>query len=70
MNANIVCDITPTLRMQARAAGLRQTHDAAGYFVYNDNFGVYVEILSFDKLIGDANKRNAILFEKLGLTIT
>jgi hypothetical protein len=68
--AYIVCDITPTLRMQAKAAGLRQTHDAAGYFGYNDNFGVYVDIGSFDKLIGDAKKRNAILFEKLGLSTT
>ena len=65
--AYIVCDITPTLRMQAKAAGFRQTADAAGYFGYNDNFGVYVDIISFDKLIGDAKKRNAILFEKLGL---
>jgi hypothetical protein len=68
--AYIICDITPTLRMQAKAAGFRQTHDAAGYFGYNDNFGVYVDIVSFDKLINDAKKRNAILFEKLGLTTT
>ena len=65
--AYIVCDITPTLRMQAKAAGFRQTHDGGGYFGYNDNFGVYVDIMSFDKLIGDAKKRNAILFDKLGL---
>jgi hypothetical protein len=32
------------------------------------NYGVYVDIISFDKLLGDAKKRNAILFEKLGLT--
>ena len=66
--AYIVCDITPTLRRQAKTAGLRQTADAAGYFGYNDNYGVYVDIISFDKLLGDAKKRNAILFEKLGLT--
>ena len=65
--AYIVCDIKPTLRMQAKTAGLRQTADGAGYFGYNDNFGVYVDIVSFDKLIGDAKKRNAVLFEKLGL---
>ena len=68
--AYIVCDITPSLRMQAKTAGLRQTADGAGYFGYNDNFGVYVDIVSFDKLIGDAKKRNAVLFEKLGLTTT
>jgi len=66
--AYIVCDITPTLKRQAKTAGLRQTADAAGYFGYNENYGVYVDIVSFDKLLGDAKKRNAILFEKLGLT--
>jgi len=30
--------------------------------------GVYIEILSFDKLANDAKKRNAVLFEKLGIT--
>jgi hypothetical protein len=66
--AYIVCDVTPSLKMQARTAGLRQTADAGGFFGYNENFGVYVDIVSFDKLLGDAKKRNAILFEKLGLT--
>lgn len=65
--AFIVCDITPTRKMQAKSAGFRQTADAAGFFGYNDNFGVYVDIVSFDKLIGDAKKRNAVLFEKLEL---
>ncbi|MBI1897625.1 MAG: hypothetical protein HYS04_14030 [Acidobacteria bacterium] len=63
-----MCDITPTLKRQAKTAGFRQTADAAGYFGYNDNYGVYVDIVSFDKLLGDAKKRNAILFDKLGLT--
>ena len=54
-------------KMQAKSAGFRQTTDAAGFFGYNDNFGVYVDIVSFDKLIGDAKKRNAVLFEKLEL---
>ena len=55
--AYIICDITPTLRMQSKAAGFRQTHDAAGYFRYNDNFGVYDRfIMSFDKLINDSQE--------------
>ena len=54
-------------KMQEKSAGFRQTTDAAGFFGYNDNFGVYVDIVSFDKLIGDAKKRNAVLFEKLEL---
>ena len=30
-------------KMQAKSAGFRQTTDAAGFFGYNDNFGVYLE---------------------------
>lgn len=65
--AYIICDITPSLIMQAKSAGLRETADARGFFGYNDPFGVYVDIVSFDKLIDDAKRRNAILFDKLGV---
>ena len=65
--AYIVCDPTPKLREHAENAQLTPTPDASGYFGYNSNHGVYVEVISFDKLVGDARKRNAVLFEQLGL---
>lgn len=63
----IVCDLTPRLKEQARHYGLRLTPDADGYFGYNENVGTYIEIISFNKLVRDAKKRNRILFEKLNL---
>jgi len=66
--AYIVCDLTPKLMEQAENAHLTPTPDSHGYFGYNPNLGVYIEILSFDKLANDAKKRNAVLFEKLGIT--
>lgn len=65
--AYIVCDLTPKLMIQAENSQLTPTPDSLGFFGYNTNLGVYVEILSFDKLVSDAKKRNAVLFEKLGL---
>lgn len=65
--AHIVCDLTLTLQEQAVNAGLKLMPDSHGYFGYNDTLGVYVDIVSFDKLIDDAKRRNAILFEQLGL---
>ena len=65
--AYIICDVTPTLKKQARYAQLTITPDSQGYFGYQRELGLYVEIISFDKLLSDAKKRNAILFEKLGL---
>lgn len=65
--AYIVCDLTPTLEQQAVYAQLKKTPDGLGFFGYNDQVGVYVEIISFPKLIDDAKKRNAAFFEKLGI---
>ncbi len=63
----IICDLTPSLKKMAKLAGLTQTPDINGYFGYSSNYGVYIEVISFNKLIDDAKKRNAILFDKLGL---
>ena len=45
-----------------------QTPDKLGYYKYNDKMNAYIEILSYDKIINDAKKRNRILFDKLGRT--
>ncbi len=47
----IVCDITSKLRMQAENAQLTETPDSNGYFGYNSNVGIYIEVISFDKLV-------------------
>jgi len=38
-----------------------------GYFGFNSQVGVYIEIISFAKLVDDARKRNAAFFKKLGV---
>ncbi len=63
--AYAVCDITPKLKRQAENAELTPTADSNGYFGYSKNLGVYVEVVSFDKLVGDAKKRNAAFFDRL-----
>ncbi|MGO9271345.1 MAG: hypothetical protein ACLQOO_13985, partial [Terriglobia bacterium] len=63
----IICDITPKLREHAENHPLTATPDLDGYFGYNQNLKTYVEIISFNKLVGDAKRRNAVLFEQLGL---
>ena len=44
-----------------------QTPDKMEYYKYNDKMNAYIEILSYDKIINDAQKRNKILFDKLGI---
>ena len=63
----VVCDLTERLREQAGFAGLRMTPDGSGFFGYNDAIGTYMEIVGFEKLVRDANRRNRILFNKLNL---
>ncbi|NMC63020.1 MAG: hypothetical protein GYA55_07610 [SAR324 cluster bacterium] len=64
----IVSDLTESLKEQAEFYSLRSTPDNSGYIGFNPNLGAYVEIISFDKLIGDAKKRNRILFDKLRIS--
>nr|WP_294945697.1 hypothetical protein [uncultured Mucilaginibacter sp.] len=65
--AYIVCDLTKNLRKFARDAGYKPLPDNDGFFAFNDNYNLYIEIISFDKLIKDSKQRNKILFDKLNL---
>jgi hypothetical protein len=63
----IICDITPRLKTEAENATFTETPDRRGYFGFNPMLSTYTEIVSFEKLIDDAGKRNRILFDKLNL---
>ena len=65
--AYIICDLTKNLRKFAKDAGYKPLPDNDGFFFFNDNYNLYVEIISFDKLIRDSKQRNKVLFEKLNL---
>ncbi|RNL90115.1 hypothetical protein ED312_06735 [Sinomicrobium pectinilyticum] len=65
--AYIISDLTPKLRQFAQDQNYTLLPDNNGYFNFNRNYNLYVEIISFDKLISDSKKRNKILFEKLNL---
>ena len=62
-----VCDITSKLRKIAEDFDFIETPDKRGMYKYHAKKRAYIEILSFDKIIDDAGKRNRILFEKLGI---
>lgn len=63
-----ICDVTANLESVLRHGGIfKKTPDRLGYYGYNDSYNAYVEVLPFDKMINDSQKRNKVLFEKLGL---
>jgi hypothetical protein len=47
-----------------------KTLDRRGYFGYQNNPAAFVEIVPFGKVMQDARLRNAIFFQKLGITNT
>lgn len=64
----IISDITPNLKTIISRRGIfTATPEADGYFGYAKDHKAYIEILSFEKLIRDANKRNRVWFKKLGI---
>lgn len=67
IHAIIVCDFTPKLIEQANDSNFKRTADQDRYFFFHDNHGAYFEIMSFDVMMDLAERRNRILFDKLGL---
>ncbi|HWB07564.1 MAG TPA: ATP-binding protein [Verrucomicrobiales bacterium] len=66
--AFIIADITPKLEQFAKDAGVFFTVEPKMRVVgYHPEYGVYIEILSLQKVLDDAKKRNRVLFRKLGL---
>ena len=61
----VIADVTDSLATDAENAGLNKTPDGEGYFGYNVPRGAYIEVISYDKLLKDAKKRNQVLFDKL-----
>lgn len=61
----VIADITDTLIEDAENAGLIRTPDGEGFFGFNSAKGAYIELISYDKLVKDAKRRNQVLFDKL-----
>jgi hypothetical protein len=63
----VICTITDRVRTAALRSTLDETPDRMGYFGYVPGYKAYVEIISYDKLLLDAQKRNKVLFDQLFL---
>lgn len=62
-----VCDITDTLVEVLETLDFSRTPDGLGAFGYNKELKAHIEVLSYDKIMNDSEKRNKVLFENLGL---
>ena len=62
----VVCDALENFKsILKNRYSFKETIDKLGMFRMNDN--QYIEVLTYDKIVNDAKKRNKILFDKLGI---
>ncbi len=65
--AYVVCDLTAKIHGFAKKHQLTLSPEQEGYFGFHNGYKMYVEIISFKKLLNDATLRNKIFFQKLNI---
>lgn len=64
----VVCDLTPKVREWLyRVKDFTEMPDGLGWFKWIGNIRLYIEVLSWEKILADAEMRNKIFFHKLGI---
>lgn len=62
----IVADVTQSL-IQILEKHSFNFFDSENAYAHNPNFKAYIEVMSYDRILRDAEKRNKVFFEKLGI---
>ncbi|UFH40518.1 ATP-binding protein [Flavobacterium flavipigmentatum] len=66
--AYVICDLTSKIREFAEELhSLTKSPDDEGYFGFLRGYNMYIEVISFKKMMDDATLRNKIFFKKLHL---
>ncbi len=64
----VVCDLTPKVESWLeREKDFKPMPDRLGWFQWRSSINLYVEVISWDKVLKDAKMRNQIFFQKLGI---
>lgn len=64
----IICDLTPKVQKWLEIEkDFKVMPDNLGYFDWHDKLNLYFEVLSWDKVLKDAEMRNKVFFHKLGI---
>ena len=64
----VVCDITRKIALWLeREKNFSPMPDRSGWFQWLGNINLYIEVVSWPKVLKDARMRNRIFFEKLGI---
>jgi hypothetical protein len=64
----VVCDLTAKVeRWLDREKDFKPMPDKQGWFSWKGNINLYIEVLSWEKVLKDAQMRNKVFFHKLGI---
>lgn len=63
----IIADLTVKVRNWLNRKNFKSLPDAQRYYYWHDGYNLYTEFISWTKLIKDAEMRNKIFFNKLGI---
>jgi hypothetical protein len=64
----VICDLTPKVsKWLELEKDFTPMPDGLGWFQWKKNINLYIEVLSWDKILRDATLRNKIFFEHLGI---
>lgn len=64
----VVCDLTPKIEDWLELEkNFKPMPDRLGWFSWLENINLYVEVVSWDKIVKDAQMRNDIFFQTLGI---
>lgn len=64
----LVCDLTEKVHTWLyKQKNFKKLPDGKGYFNWYENNNLYIEVISWDKMLNDAEMRNKIFFNKLGI---
>lgn len=62
-----ICEVDTLLKKALKRMTMKETPDSRGMFGFFEDHRAYIEVVSYDKMLDDARKRNRILFDKLQL---
>ncbi len=64
----VVCDLTSKVEKWLKTEkDFKSMPDGLGWFRWYGNINLYIEVISWDKILKDAGMRNKIFFKKLGI---
>lgn len=67
----VICDLSETARrLLSRSQAPYETPDGEGYYGFAPNHHASIHVISFKKMLRDAELRNEVFFRKLGLVKT